>query len=446
MKLIPGSRSRAMDRHPERGGILVVVMICLPAVLASAAVAIDIGHLLSVRARLQGTADASALAAAAQLPHAGAALAEAQKYSELNYSDQGQVVNASDVVLGNWTGTAFVPGGSPSNAVRVTARRGAANGNPISLFLGSAMGQRLSSVSASAVAIGQAGLEGASCIIALDSAITVEALHIHSSRVEAPCGVQVNSRSCLGGSSNAMRMESLARIQATFIRVAGCATLQGGSTASPAPATGSPQVADPLRSIPAPAIGACTPGRTSETVISSGTHTISPGVYCGGLRVNKTAVVTMQPGEYIMRGGGFRVDGETASVTGDAVMIYLTCNHANGCAGSTLNPGAVLTNSSTIRLSAPASGPRRGILFFLDNRMPTRTESVIMGNSDATFDGTIYLPGQPLRLQASQARVRLALVAGTIRIDGNATYQWTGTPTNARSELGGEGSTLQLVQ
>jgi Flp pilus assembly protein TadG len=59
----------------------------------------------------------------------------------------------------------------------------------------------------------------------------------------------------------------------------------------------------------------------SRHTISSGSATICPGTYYGGLRISGTASVTMLPGVYVM-GGGFEVLN-SASVNGSSgVMIY----------------------------------------------------------------------------------------------------------------------------
>lgn len=59
-----------------------------------------------------------------------------------------------------------------------------------------------------------------------------------------------------------------------------------------------------------------------KLTISSGTRTICPGLYYGGIALSGTANVTMLAGIYFMGGGGFAVTGG-ASVDGSAgVMVY----------------------------------------------------------------------------------------------------------------------------
>lgn len=146
----------------RRGQSLVLVAVALVGLLALAALAIDMGHLLQVRARLQGMADASALAAAQELPSEYNAKAVAQQYATQNDSTNGTVIAASEVVVGNWDGLGnFVPGGMPTNAVRVVARRTAARNNPALLFFARILGFRWADVAAwsTATSGGAAGTE-----------------------------------------------------------------------------------------------------------------------------------------------------------------------------------------------------------------------------------------------------------------------------------------------
>ena len=70
--------------------------------------------------------------------------------------------------------------------------------------------------------------------------------------------------------------------------------------------------------------------------ISSGSATLCPGTYYGGLKISGTASVTMLPGTYNIVGGGFQVIN-SASVDGSAgVMIY---NSSGSGEAESTNPG-----------------------------------------------------------------------------------------------------------
>jgi len=108
-----------------------------------------------------------------------------------------------------------------------------------------------------------------------------------------------------------------------------------GNVVAP-PAAGSLPVAG-QNGCPSTAVsGVGTQGSPSLLTISSGTPTICPGTYYGGIKIQTTARVTMQPGVYVVVGGGFQVLN-SAGVDGSAgVMIY----NASGTGGAqTTTPG-----------------------------------------------------------------------------------------------------------
>lgn len=148
-------------RPNRRGQSIVLVGVMLAGLLGIMALAIDIGYLLQVRSRLQGMADASALAAAQELPSETGAKAKAIEYATQNDADHGTIVAAGEVVVGNWDGLGvFDPGGLPTNAVRVVARRTSERNNSVALFFAKALGITATNVSAWATATAGGGNAG----------------------------------------------------------------------------------------------------------------------------------------------------------------------------------------------------------------------------------------------------------------------------------------------
>ena len=78
---------------------------------------------------------------------------------------------------------------------------------------------------------------------------------------------------------------------------------------------GTPPAPDPFADLDIPDVGACDSG-PPRTVISSN-QTISPGVFCGGLRIQNAEVI-FEPGEYYIDGGDLEFL-TNAQVTGDGV-------------------------------------------------------------------------------------------------------------------------------
>jgi hypothetical protein len=136
------------------GATLVFVALTLVALLGVASLAIDIGHLLYVRTRLQATADAVALAAAQEIPNPTSTRTIARQYATSNEGGDTSVLADDDVQLGLWdTGArSFAPGQNPPNAVHVIVRRSAANNNPVGTWFARVLGIDEAGVEAEAIA------------------------------------------------------------------------------------------------------------------------------------------------------------------------------------------------------------------------------------------------------------------------------------------------------
>jgi Flp pilus assembly protein TadG len=83
-------------RKNERGQAIVVTVLSLVVLLGMSALVLDVGSWFRTKRRLQGTADAAALAGAQQLPGApGQALVMAKEYADKNGGD----VSSSDIEI-----------------------------------------------------------------------------------------------------------------------------------------------------------------------------------------------------------------------------------------------------------------------------------------------------------------------------------------------------------
>ncbi len=119
--------------------------------------------------------------------------------------------------------------------------------------------------------------------------------------------------------------------------------------------------------------------------------TLSPGTYCGGITIYGSSSVTLDPGIYILRGGGLKVLGGS-SIQGTGVGFYNT-------SGSGYSYGAIeLGAGSNAQLAAPAGGEMRGTLFFQDRSAPSGVVNKIESGSTSWFEGTFYFPTQHLKL------------------------------------------------
>ena len=118
----------------------------------------------------------SALAAAAKLPSLASSTLAATGTATQNQTTITPTLKTSDIVYGFWdrdtaTFTSPKPVGRPYNAVKVTLRRTAANGNPLGLFFGRVLGTHTTDVTATAIGYGDRGFGGP--LIGIESLETV---------------------------------------------------------------------------------------------------------------------------------------------------------------------------------------------------------------------------------------------------------------------------------
>src|SRR5262249_25294533 len=147
---------------------------------------------------------------------------------------------------------------------------------------------------------------------------------------------------------------------------------------------------DPLAFLPVPSTAGLPVQKAGPLTVNSLLPTVlQPGVYQGGIHITGLSIVVMQPGVYIMQGGGFQVDG-AATVTGTGVMIYNTTS-------TTYATGAItVTSTGKVALSAPLSGTYQGINFFQDRTL--NTPITMSGVGLAVITGVVYAPQAPVSL------------------------------------------------
>jgi hypothetical protein len=137
------------------------------------------------------------------------------------------------------------------------------------------------------------------------------------------------------------------------------------------------------------------------TDLSSGATTLSPGTYTSGIRIRGTSVVTLNPGVYILQGGGtpygFTVQ-DSAQVLMPAsggVLLYNTYSNYPGAAGGAPTCGQVNLNSTgAVTLRAQRAGSYAGIVVYQDRNCTASTR--LQSSGARTLDGTIYLPNATL--------------------------------------------------
>jgi hypothetical protein len=199
----------------------------------------------------------------------------------------------------------------------------------------------------------------------------------------------------------------------------------GAGTTSPAPNTGAQAFDDPLKDLPQwPLPTACDPNHIN-TRNTSGTYTLTPGVYCGGISFSGTGTTTLAPGDYVIAGGELELSGSHL-VTGPGVTFHITQHPTTGQWGS------VDIGPSSVSLVAPTTGTYAGILIF-QNRSDTN-ELVIRGTFTTGLDGMIYAATANLDIQdqgGGPKDLNIGMIVGTASFTGDATFNGPTTPSLA---------------
>lgn len=200
---IAGIRRRSLVMWRDRDGMAAVVLAAtLPALVAFAALAVDMSYAYWLRTQLQHAASAAALAGVQGIlddtPANGIADNDAYRIAAIEYAYKnmaedrfGRVIHSScgiydsttntvggsaecaDIKVGNWNPDAsiftawddagFIPATMKLDAVRVWTRKAQSNGNPFDLFLGPALGLTETDISTVAVAWNEGGGDDYDC-------------------------------------------------------------------------------------------------------------------------------------------------------------------------------------------------------------------------------------------------------------------------------------------
>jgi hypothetical protein len=390
----------------RKGTTAVVFTMLLPVIVLLIGGTLDYGQALVQRQRLQAAVDKAALAAAREL-----GLSDARR-------DNVEAVVSAVVASAMAAGGEIVPLSSLVTSINqsplevaVTARQ------PTQPVFGGSFGLAPVDLEAHAVAriVGRPNI----CMLALDpSSSGAISLEVRARVSGEGCGIFSNSTSPTGIRSKASSVLSASDI----CSAGGMDGARGNFT--PEPLTDCPTFDDPLADRPEPIPAPC-----DQTLPSSITTSASlrPGTYCGGLLIDYSADVALEPGIYIIKNGELRVRGG-ATLRGEGVGIYLVGTNAQ----------IVFQRNSSIDLSAPTAGPMAGLLVFESRSQTTRGVHQILSDDARNLLGTIYLPRGRLHVDANNPvadkSAYTAIVARMITLYGgphlvlNSRYELTNVP------------------
>jgi hypothetical protein len=470
-------RDKAVSPSAPRGQILIVVAASLIVLLVIAAIVIDLGFSWLLHRQEQNAADPASIAAARYLKDAlgnaswnqAAGEAEACFYARENHFFPGATSN-------DLTANGCVPANDPGGAsleVHAPPISGPYSGSPGRVqviitsthpsFFAGILGQDFARVSTGAVAANDAGNANSSSLVALQSdcaggaagkvtgggtvrifpasGVTSKGGYVH---VNSTCGGSTDDHCQNGVGSSALAISGT--LETPYAYVNGSCTYNGsgasGLQCSPGVTScideGALVFGDPLAGLPEPRLsdfpnGTCPDGTSSTPASTNGCQLkknpticpdpgtgigvchLHPGVYYGGWDVKSNVKVQLEPGMYILAGGGIKLSGGSSieAVTGGAGTIEarITIFSTDGphcpsitaqCQDSITFTAsqafkAKATNTASCQAIITAGGPNtcpwRGILLWQDGTASNADATVKLGGQASTImAGTIYAP------------------------------------------------------
>jgi hypothetical protein len=232
-------------------------------------------------------------------------------------------------------------------------------------------------------------------------------------------GLQVNSHcaTALKATGNAS-----VDVQAAAIRVVGNYTTSGNATLSPTPETGAATVPDPLASL-SPPTGAGLPTQAAVNCAGSSTVSIVPGIY-PSISASSSCTLTMQPGTYILTGGGLSISGN-ARLVAHNVFIYNTGTSFPSAGGSFGDIS--LGGTGTVDMTPQRIGPYAGLLVF-QSRDNTRPFTVSGNLASMSVQGTVYGPAMKADI-SGQNTIPAQIIVDSLKITGQGSLNAEYTPS-----------------
>jgi Flp pilus assembly protein TadG len=354
----------------ERGNVLVIGAATMPLLIGAAAFAIDTIQIAVWKRQIQRAADSAAIAGAY------AVAAGTDTHDSVHHDlDNNRFPTMSEAETIT-EGPAY--GYTKTVRVQITA-------TPSLPFM------KVFGVSGTAVrgdATAALVNDGTFCLVSLYDGTSAGIDLGGNADVQLGCGMKTNSVS-----SSAVTITGSASLKATPIAAVGgipsSSKYASGTTLQPFSA---PQ-ADPLGWVgnPDPYMTNCssqtlTPSNAAA-LAASNTVTVAGAKYLcvASLDINPNTTVSLSDTVLIVNGGNANLQGNLSLANGTLIM-----SGPNGSAGD------IQTNAQAdINITAPSSGPYKGVAMYRDRRASTITLKV-NGGSNSTIQGALYFPTSDL--------------------------------------------------
>jgi hypothetical protein len=473
--------------NSSRGQILLIVAFAMLALIAIGAIVVDLGLSWMLRRQEQNAADPASIAASRYIEEGDSAATRDKMHTAACFyaKENGFFAgdnDTCDTARGDgWLQVHWPPISGPFAAnngmVQVVISAEHAS------FFGQFLGRPTATVTTGAVAARESTSANTNSLVALDpiscasgkvhgnGTVTIEPVenpdtgepfnggYVHLNSECSPSGVYDDD---CGSGSGAFHQGGNAdsAIIAPHMYIHGTCQESGGEVVSPV-TEGSDRTPDPMAGLYGPdqqtyPAGYCPKKQGSQIVYeqsvptrdgcqwsqNGSTITLVPGVYYGGWKFSgKDVTVRLQPGIYIIAGGGLSItgpdlDSTPGTVGGDPdpmldparILIFSTDNTTDSTCEETIGrcvQGDIkISGKSSLRLWGLDSGPWRGMLMWQDGRGSNPTAKIeITGQGELDIAGTIYAPKSHVKIEGnglSTAILAVQIISWTWDIGGSA--------------------------
>ena len=365
----------------QSGQTLVLAALSMVVLVGMLGLSVDAGVLRYQKRQLQMLADASALAAALEVPAcAGTANCAAMQIAAKDALTENGFASTVLTNCATRSGTRLEL--TVNNApCAIAGDTNSGNNNYVETIVSEPVPTVFARVwgisSVLVMARAEALKQNSPCVYFLSQYSTQSSFTLTNQSITASCAFYIGRSYNFSGSSSTGSSYS----------VVGSSSSSTGSV-TPTPTFNAPMMSDPLSGLAAPAYGRCT--STNYSLTSSGF--MQPGVYCGtttiGQATGNAISVALASGTYVILG---TLTINNAIMNGSSITFYVSQGN-----GYSYGPSTISNLNAT--LSAPTTGGLQGILYFSDPSLPAGKVGLTLSNWNpgTRLDGLLYLPGQEL--------------------------------------------------
>jgi Flp pilus assembly protein TadG len=422
----------------RRGAILLLIGVSMVAFMGVLLFAVDAGIIQQEKRKAQAAADAAAQAGAHEILREKASYVVSAAQSEA--ANNGYTTNVAGHSVDIYYPNNTIGTMQGANYVGVLVR------DTVTTLFGSIFGRRKVVINARAVG----GVSGTStnCLTVLDQTAD-QAFEVASQAIvrAVSCTIQVNSNN-----ATAMQVTGSSLV-ADGISVTGnyfshdaVIDANGSAAGNGSVAVGQPRAADPLfgvvfiqnvsDTLGCPGVANSTAANTLalnqyKLVIPNNGDVLNPGIYCGGIRVASDNAVRLNPGLYVIHGGGLYVGGG-GSLIGNGPVNIVNLNRVGGPAKDF--EGFSFASDAYVQLTAAVDRPGLvGILFFSPPGQGIFIEdNSVQSSGNSQINGSFYFPDQLLHVGSGGAKD-----PATLTINGGIVAQRVAFLADAKVDITG---------